>query len=90
MFIIRNGEGLTRLHIKSDVLRLTWVFEKSMKESIKDFGVHHLYCLSLPGYTWQSALKNTGIHLQTLRDKGLLLTLEINIRGGISSVLGDR
>ena len=49
-----------------------------------------MYCASLPGYTWQCGLKYTGKNLQTLQDKDLILTLENNIRGGISSVVGDR
>ena len=43
----------------------------------------------MPGYTWECGLKYTGINLQTLQDKDLILTLENNIRGGISSVIGD-
>ena len=35
-------------------------------------------------------MKYTGINLQTLQDKDLILTLENNIRGGISSVMGER
>ena len=46
--------------------------------------------MSLPGYTYQCALKYTDIKLQTLQDKDLILLLENNIRGGISSVMGDR
>ena len=49
-----------------------------------------MYCVSLPGYTWQCGLKNTGMNLQTLQDKDMILLLENNIRGGISSVMGDR
>ena len=44
----------------------------------------------LPGYTWECGLKYTGTNLQTLQDKDLILTLENNIRGGISSVMVDR
>ena len=46
--------------------------------------------MSLPGYTWQCGLKYAGINLQTLQDKDMILLLENNIRGGISSVMGDR
>ena len=46
--------------------------------------------MSLPGYTYQCALKYTDIKLQTLQDKDLILLIENNIRGGISSVMGDR
>ena len=69
---------------------LTCVFEDFIKVSINEFKINPLYCVSLPGYTWQCGLKKTGINLQTLRDKDLILTLKNNIRGGISSVMGDR
>ena len=46
--------------------------------------------MSLPGYTYQCALKYTDNKLQTLQDKDLILLIENNIRGGISSVMGDR
>ena len=50
-----------------------------------------MYCvLVLPGYTWECGLKYTNIKLQTLQDKDMILLLENNIRGGISSVMGDR
>ena len=46
--------------------------------------------MSLPGYTWQCGSKYTEINLQTLQDKDMILFLENNIRGGISSVMGNR
>ena len=49
-----------------------------------------MYFVSLPGYTCECGLKYTGKNLQTLQDKDLILTLENNICGGISSVMGDR
>ena len=58
--------------------------------SVNEFGINSLYCFSLPGYTWQCGLKYTGIILQTLQDEDMILLLENNIRGGISSVMGDR
>ena len=61
-----------------------------MKVSVNEFGINPLFCLILPGYTWQCGLKYTGINLQTLQDKDLVLTLENNIRGDISSVMGGR
>ena len=86
----RNGEELTEIYLKSDVLLLACVFEKFIKVSINEFGINPLYCVSLPGYTWQCGLKYTGINLQTLQDKDMILLLENIIRGGISSVMGDR
>ena len=89
-FNIKNGEELTEIYLKSDVLLLACVFEKFIKVSVNEFGINPLYCVSLPGYTWQCGLKYTGINLQTLQDKDMILLLENNIRGGISSVMGDR
>ena len=89
-FNIKNGKELTEIYLKSDVLLLTCVFEKFIKVSVGEFRINPLYCVSLPGYTWQCGLRFTGINLQTLQDKGMILLLENNIRGGISSVMGDR
>ena len=75
--------------MKGDVLLLADVFEKFVKVSTEEYGINPLYCVSLPGYTYQCALKYTDIKLQTFQDKDLTLTLEINIRAGISSVMGD-
>ena len=67
-----------------------YLHEKFIKVSVIEVGINPLYCVSLPGYTWQYGLKYTGINLQTLQGKDLILTLENNIRGGISSVKGNR
>ena len=90
MFNIKSREFLTRLCLKSDVSLLTCVFEKILEVSFNEFGIKPLFCVTLPGYTWQCALKYTGKNLQTLQDKDLFLTLRNNIRAGISSVMGDR
>ena len=89
-FNIKNGEELTEIYLKSDVLLLVCVFEKFIKVSNNEFKIIPLYCVSLPSYTWQCGLKYTGINLQTLQDKGMILLLENTIHGGFSSVLGDR
>ena len=89
-FNIKIGEELTEIYLKSDVLLLTYVFEKFLKVSVDEYGISPPYCVSLPGYTWQCGLKYTGINLQTLQNKDMILLLENNIRGGISSVMGDK
>ena len=90
IFNIKNGEELTEIYLKSDVLMLACIYEKFIKVSVNEFGINPLYCVSLPGYTWQCGMKYTGINLQTLQDKDRILLLENNIRGGISPVMGDR
>ena len=76
--------------MKSDVLLIACVFEKFVKASFNEFGINLLYCVRLPGYTWQCGLKYTGIDIQTLQDKDTVLLLENINRRGISSVMGDR
>ena len=90
LFNIKDGEELTKLYCKSDVILSADVFGKFVKVSTEEYKINPLYCVSLPGYTNQCALKYTDIKLQTLQDKDLILLLENNIRGGISSVKGDR
>ena len=78
------------MYCKSDVILLADVFEKFVKVSTEEYKINPLYCVSLPGYTYECALKYTNIKLQTLQDKDLILLIENNIRGGISSVMGNR
>ena len=89
-FNIKKREELTKIYLKSDVLLLACVFEKCIKVSVNEFDINPIYCVRLPGYTWRCGLRYTGINLQTLQDKDMILLLENNIRGGISSVMGDR
>ena len=72
------------------MLLLTCVFEKFVKVTVNEFGINLLYCVSLPGYTWQCGLKYTGINSQPIQDKDIILLLKNNLRGGISSVMGDK
>ena len=90
IFNIKDGGELTRLYCKTDVILLADVIEKFVEVSFEEYGINPQYCVSLPGYTYQCALKYTNIKLQTLQDKDLILLIENNIRGGISSVMGDR
>ena len=48
-FNIKNGEKLTQIYLKGDVLLLACVFEKFIKVSVNEFGINLLYCVSLPG-----------------------------------------
>ena len=66
------------------------VFEKFIDISIEEYGINPLYCVSLPGCTWQCGMKYTDIKLQTLQDKDLILLHENIIRGRITSVMVDR
>ena len=93
---IKNGRELTMLYLKMDVRQLGDVFENFVESSTREYKINPLYSYSLPGYTWKAGLKLTNIKLDFIEDthsasgKDLLLLLENNIRGGISSVMGDR
>ena len=87
---ITTAQELTELYLKMDVLQLTDVFENFVEKSTLEYGINPLYRYSLPGYTWKAGLKLTKIKLDFIKDKQLLLLLENNIRGGISSVMGPR
>ena len=90
LFNIKDGEQVTKIYCKSDIILITDIMEKFFKVSFEEYGIYPLYCVSLPGYTYQCALKYTNIKLQTLQEKDLILLIENNIRGGISSVMGNR
>ena len=90
LFSIKDGEELPKLYCKSDVILLADVFEKFVKVSTKEYDTNPLYCLSLPGYTYKYALKYTEINQYTEISINRNLLIENNIRGGISSVMGDR
>ena len=86
-FNIKNGKEITDLYLKSDVILLADVYKKFTNVSQAEFKINPLY---LPGYTFGAGLKYTNIKLQTLQDKDMILLLENNIKGGISSVMGDK
>ena len=83
----KNGENL---YMKTDVIMLVVVLEKLTKLSNQEYGINPLYCVFVCSYTYQCGLKYTDIKLQTTQDKDLILIIENDIRGVISSVMGDR
>ena len=64
---IRHGEELTELYLKRDVISLADIFEKLIQVPIKEFDINPLYCVSLPGFTWQCGLKYTDIKLENFK-----------------------
>ena len=89
-FNTKTGTGLTMFHLQMDVLPLAEVFENFVEKSTLMYGFNPLYKYLAPGITWKAGLKLTNIKLDFIKDEKLLLLLENKIRGGISSVLGDR
>ena len=87
---ITRAQELTMLYLKMDVLQLTDVFENFVEKATLEYSINPLYSYSLPGYTWKAGLKLTNIKLDFIKDKDLILLLEKNNHGGISSVMGPR
>ena len=50
-FKIKNGEELSEIYLKSDLILLTCVFEKFIRVSFNEFEINLLYCVSLPVFT---------------------------------------
>ena len=73
-----------------DVFHLTDVFENFVGKSTLMYGNNFLYSYSALGYTWKAGLKTARIRLDFIKDEFLLLLLENNTRGGVSSVMADR
>uniref|UniRef100_UPI003D0B846D hypothetical protein n=1 Tax=Sulfurimonas sp. TaxID=2022749 RepID=UPI003D0B846D len=90
MFKISNHGELNDLYQKSDVLLLADAFERFREVNLNYFNIDPCYCYSAPGLTWQAGLKHTKIELELLTDYNMLLFFEKSIRGGISSIVGDR
>ena len=89
-FGIKNGEELSRIYMKTDIIFLADVSENLKEVSTRECGVTPLYCVCIRIYTLKCGLIYTDIKIQILQDNDTTLLLENNIRGGISSVTGDR
>ena len=57
---IKNGQELTVLYLKMDVLQLADVFKNFVESSTREYKFNPLYSYSLPGYTWKVGLKLTN------------------------------
>ena len=63
---IENGQELTMLYLKMDVLQLADVFENFVETSTLMYGINPLYSYSAQGYTWKAGLKFTNIKLECI------------------------
>ena len=48
---VKNGQELTMIYLKMDVLQLADVFENLVEKATLEYGINPLYSYSLPGYT---------------------------------------
>ena len=71
------------LHVQSDTLLLTDVFENFRNMCIKVYKLDPAQFLSAPGLEWQACLKKTETELKLINDYNMLLMVQLGIRGGI-------
>jgi len=79
-------EDYTTLYVKLDTVLLADVFEQFCQLAFQQYGLDPAHCWTLAGYTWEEALKFTGMQLKLITDPNIFLMVESAIRGGISTV----
>jgi len=70
-------------YLCSDVLLLADVFENFRNTCQEMYGLDPAHFYSAPGLAWTSALKYTGVSLELLTDREMLLMFEKGFRGGM-------
>ena len=83
-FFIKTLGEYSDLYLKIDVLLLAEVFENFRRMCLLDDGLDPAHYYTLPGMSWDSALKKTAIVLKLISDINALLMIEQGSRGGIS------
>jgi hypothetical protein len=71
------------LYLKTDVLLLADAFENFRKVSMEHYNLDPSAFYTSPGFSWEAALKMTGVQLELISDVDILLFFENGIRGGI-------
>ena len=63
------------------------MFENFRDKCIEIYELDPAYFLSAPGLAWQACLKKTGVKLELLTDKDMLIMIEKVIRGGMCNTI---
>ena len=85
-FNIETIKEFLELYVTSDTILLADVFEAYRTLSLKIYGLDPAWYVSAPSFSFEAALKTTGIEIELLTDIDAYLMLEQGIRGGISQV----
>ena len=78
-----NDENYHDLHLKSDVLPLTYVFEKFRNNSLKNYGLYPSDYLSTPTLSWDVMLNMRKVGLELIQDPEMYIVFEKGMRGGV-------
>lgn len=79
-----NLKDYLLFYLSSDVILMVDVIEKFRQESMEIYKLDPLCYFTLPGYSFDSMFKYTGVELELLTDINMLLFVERGVRGGIS------
>ena len=74
------------LYLKTDVLLLADVFENFRSLSLHVYELDPCHYFTLPGVSWDAALKITKAELPTLKDRDMHDMIAKGIRGGVSMI----
>ena len=74
------------LYLKTDVLLLADVFERFRATCLQIYKLDPLHYFSLPGFSWDAALKHSGVKLDLITDIEMYQFVERGIRGGVSMI----
>ena len=74
------------LYLKTDVLLLADVCQEFTNICHDKFGLDPFNYYTAPGFSWDCALKYSGVQLEALSDVDMYLFFEQGIRGGYSNV----
>ena len=83
---IKNLGEYHDLYLKTDVLLLCDVFEKFINICIEYYELDPCHYFSIPGLTWDTMLKMTGVKLKLIDDIDKHLFIERGMRGGVSCI----
>ena len=74
------------LYLRTDVLLLADVFEKVRTMILQSYGLDPVHYYSLPGLSWDAALKYSDVKLDLIVDIDMYQMVERGLRGGVSMI----
>ena len=78
--------GYHNFYLQKDVCLLAGVFQNFRRQSVKSYALDPAHYYSLPGLTFDAALKYSKKHLELIKDERIYGLIEDSIRGGVSFV----
>src|SRR5436190_6102844 len=85
-FNVQNMQQYHDLYLETDTLLLAEVFETFRELSLRDYGIDPCHVFSLPGLTWQAALKFTNEKIDLIRNSTMHLYILEAIRACVSMI----